>query len=247
MSRGSHVSRRRRAARRERGVAHQIAIGQPTERLVQRERRHEHHLAFDERARDPIERGGLQRRPLQLEGRPAAEEVVVRPVQPLGFGAGSVRDAAQVLDAGHAEHCGLGRRRLAEVRGHGHAPGARLLHDHRHQRRMQLRVDLDDPAPASTCRRTAARAETMSLTTIASFQKLPGPSIIAPAAMIRGRDGASDAASGQDVVRLVVDVANRGDAVLQEQRQRPGLDVHVRVDEAGNHRAAEASRRSAAR
>ena len=39
----------------KRGVAHQIAIEQPTERLVQRKRRHQDDVPVDERARDPVE------------------------------------------------------------------------------------------------------------------------------------------------------------------------------------------------
>ena len=53
------------------------------------------------------------------------------------------------------------------------------------------------PAPASTSDRTAARADAMSVTTSAFFQKLPGPSSSAPAATTRGPTGPSPRTSGK--------------------------------------------------
>ena len=97
---------------------------------MQRERRHDHDAAGDELPRHGFEARGRHPLPLQLEGGPAAEEIVVRLEEPPGIVRRGIGDAAQMLDAGDAGFRRLQCRRLAEMRGHRHAAGAGLGGDH---------------------------------------------------------------------------------------------------------------------
>ena len=131
------------------------------------------------------------------------------------------------------------RRGLAEVRCDGHAAGAGLLHDRVDQPDVKPRVDLDHTGAGGDLLAHRDRAHRPSVLTIAGvLPEAAGP--------VEQRAGCDDpraigrvlARERENVVGPVVQVAHGCHAVPQEERQRPAGDVHVRVDETGDERAA---------
>src|SRR3989441_9006945 len=86
-------------------------------------------------------RAGIERGPAHLLGRPAAQELVVRPEVRRGVATRRCHDAGHVLERRHpGPGCGEGVD-LAEVRGHWEAEGGRLVQERSQQVGRELGVD----------------------------------------------------------------------------------------------------------
>ena len=229
-TRGGNVRQRwRRAADPDPPAARTLRAGP----AWGRERRH-----CAQPARDLVEARRDEPRPLPLGYRPPAEEIVVRGEQARGLVRGCVGDTAQMLDAGDSRPRSAERCRLAEVRCHRDPSGTRFLDDDADEPHVETRVDLDHACTGGNLlahRRPCVgdRADDARVLPEAArpVEQCAGRHDVRAIAPVFARER-------KDVRGGVVQVTDRGHAIPQEQRERPVGDVHVRVDEARDERAA---------